>query len=141
MSQPIASASPATATGSHTVRNVIAATIGHGLENYSYGVYALMAGIISGKYFPAEDPTVSMLLTTGTFAASFLARPLGAVVLGAYADRKGRIPAMVVCIRLMFLGSILMALAPTYQSIGMFAPALMLLALLVNGFSYGGEFA
>jgi MFS transporter, MHS family, proline/betaine transporter len=139
--RPAAPAPAAVAKKSSTVRNVIAATIGHGMENYSFTVYALMADLIARKYFPAEDPALSLLLTVATFAGSFLIRPLGAVVLGVYADRKGRIPSLTLSIKLMFIGSILMAFMPTYQTIGVLAPIGMFVALLVKGFSYSGEFA
>jgi len=111
------------------------------MENYSFTVYALMADLIARKYFPAADPALSLLLSVATFAGSFLIRPLGAVVLGVYADRKGRIPSLTLSIKLMFIGSILMAFMPTYQTIGVFAPIGMFVALLVKGFSYSGEFA
>ncbi|WP_020500557.1 MFS transporter [Sciscionella marina] len=124
-----------------TVRDVAAATIGHGMENYAFSVYALMSGVIAEKYFPASNPALSLLASVATFGVSFLIRPFGAIVLGVYADRRGRIPALSLCIKLMFIGTVLMAFMPSYASIGVLAPIGMFLALLIKGFSYGGEFS
>jgi MFS transporter, MHS family, proline/betaine transporter len=100
--------------------------------------------ILCGRYFkrlfPNSDPTISLLLTLGTFGLSFLSRPLGGGVLGAYADRHGRKASLMVSIVLMTLGTLVIALMPTYQSIGILAPAAVLVARLVQGFSAGGEF-
>src|SRR5882757_214305 len=139
MSNPVTPPVPA-APKPRMIRNVIAATIGHGMDNYSFAVYALMAEIISRKFFPTDDPALSLLLSVGTFASSFLIRPVGAIVLGVYADRKGRMPSLTLSIKIMFIGSILMAFMPTYDTIGILAPIGMFIALLVKAFSYSGEY-
>jgi MHS family proline/betaine transporter-like MFS transporter len=119
---------------------VIATSVGNALEWYDIAIYGYFAVYISDAFFPNSDPTISLLLTLGTFGLSFLSRPLGGVILGAYADRHGRKASLMVSIVLMTLGTLVIALMPTYQSIGILAPAAVLVARLVQGFSAGGEF-
>jgi MHS family proline/betaine transporter-like MFS transporter len=92
-------------------------------------------------FFPAADEAVSILVTLGTFGASFLARPVGALFLGAYGDRKGRKKALTLSILLMTVGTGLMTIMPSYGSVGLLAPVLVIAARLLQGFSVGGEFA
>jgi MHS family proline/betaine transporter-like MFS transporter len=127
--------------GARTRAHVIAAaSIGNALEWFDLLIYGYFAVTISRLFFPASDPTVSLLLALGTFGASYLVRPLGAVVLGAYADRAGRKASLTVSILLMMGGTLLMAVMPTYGAIGVLAPAGVLIARLLQGFSVGGEF-
>jgi MHS family proline/betaine transporter-like MFS transporter len=125
------------ATGSR--RAIVAATIGNLLETYDFAVYGFFAIIISRLFFPAGDETVSLLLTVATFGVGFFMRPVGAVVLGTLADRRGRKFALSVTILMMAVGTALIGLAPTYASIGVWAPAIIVLARLIQGFSAGGE--
>ncbi len=118
----------------------IAATIiGNGLEFYDFIVYSYFAAMIGREFFPTESAWLSLLLSVGTFGAGFLTRPLGAVVLGAYADHKGRKPAMTLTILLMALGTGMLGLTPSYAMIGPAAPLIVLAARLIQGFSAGGE--
>lgn len=119
---------------------VIASSIGNALEWFDLIVYGFFAVTIAKLFFPTADETVSLLLTLGTFAVSYLIRPLGAAVLGSYADRVGRKAAMLASIWLMMLGTFLIAVMPTYASIGLLAPLGIFLARLIQGFSAGGEF-
>lgn len=119
---------------------VIASSIGNALEWFDLIVYGFFAVTIAKLFFPATDETVSLLLTLGTFAVSYLIRPLGAAVLGSYADRVGRKAAMLASIWLMMLGTFLIAVMPTYATIGLLAPLGIFLARLIQGFSAGGEF-
>lgn len=119
---------------------VAAASIGNALEWFDLVMYGYLAVTISRLFFPTSDPTVSLLVTFGAFGASYLIRPLGAFVLGAYADSAGRKASMVVSIRLMMIGTFIMAVIPTYQSIGILAPIAVIVARLMQGFSVGGEF-
>jgi MHS family proline/betaine transporter-like MFS transporter len=121
-------------------RLVIAASLGNALEWFDLLVYGYFAVTISKLFFPVADETVSLLLTLGTFGASYLVRPLGAIVLGGYADRAGRKASLVISILLMLVGTFLTAIMPTYASIGIAAPIAILLARLMQGFSVGGEF-
>lgn len=119
---------------------VIASSIGNALEWFDLIVYGFFAMTISKLFFPNTDETVSLLLALGTFAVSYMIRPLGAMVLGSYADRVGRKAAMLASIWLMMLGTFLIAVMPTYAAIGVFAPMGIFLARLIQGFSAGGEF-
>jgi MHS family proline/betaine transporter-like MFS transporter len=121
-------------------RTIVAVSIGNALEWFDIVVYGFLAATIAKLFFPAGNDTVSLLLTFGTFGVSFLMRPLGSVVLGAYADRAGRKRALTLSIGLMTLGTFIIAVAPTYGTIGVAAPAILLAARLLQGFSAGGEF-
>ncbi len=121
-------------------RLVIATSVGNALEWYDIAVYGYFAVYIAKAFFPNSDPTISLLLTLGTFALSFLTRPLGGVILGIYADRHGRKASLMISILLMTLGTLVVALMPAYESIGVAAPIAVLVARLVQGFSAGGEF-
>ncbi len=121
-------------------RAVVAASIGNALEWFDLVVYGFFAVTIAKLFFPTGDDTVSLLLTLGTFGASFVMRPLGAIVLGAYADRVGRKAALTLSIQLMMAGTLIIAVLPTYATIGLAAPLILVCARLLQGFSAGGEF-
>jgi len=121
------------------VTRVIAAIMGNALEFYDFTVYAAFAAMIGRAFFPATNPQIGLLLSVATFGVGFFARPLGGILIGAYADRFGRRPAMTLTIWLMALGSGMIGLLPTYQQIGVLAPLLLVLARLIQGFSAGGE--
>src|SRR5579864_4822084 len=119
-------------------RLIIAASLGNALEFYEILVYGYFAVIIAKVFFPAADEAVSLLVT---FGASFLARPVGAIFLGAYGDRKGRKAALTLSILLMTIGTALMTVMPSYGTLGILSPILVIAARLLQGFSVGGEFA
>ncbi|MBU9172026.1 MFS transporter [Burkholderia gladioli] len=119
---------------------VVAAVIGNWLEFFDFTVYGFFAVLIGKLYFPAGDATTSLLLSVATFAAGFFTRPLGSVLLGVHADRRGRKAALNLTIMLMAIGTGLIAIAPTYAQIGVFAPLIIVFARLLQGFSQGGEF-
>ncbi|MDN8540172.1 MFS transporter [Erwinia sp. BC051422] len=121
-------------------KTLFATCIGNALEWFDIAIYGFFASYIAQAFFPTADPAVSLLLTFGSFGVSFLIRPLGAVVLGAYADRVGRKKALLMSISLMMLGGAIIVLMPAYATIGLAAPVLVLLARLIQGFSAGGEF-
>ncbi|MEX3968052.1 MFS transporter [Paraburkholderia sp. EG286B] len=121
-------------------RIVFSSSIGNALEWFDFLVYGYFAPIIAKQFFPVHDEWLSTLLAVGTFGISFLMRPLGAIVLGVYGDRKGRKAALTLAIALMMAGTLAMAVMPPYASIGIAAPLLILLARLVQGFAVGGEF-
>lgn len=123
---------------SHTMR-VSAAILGNALEFYDFTVYAAFATWLAKAFFPTENPTTGLLLSVATFGVGFVARPLGAIVIGAYADHHGRKPAMTLTIWMMALGSGMIGLLPTYAQIGVLAPILLVFARLLQGFSTGGE--
>jgi MHS family proline/betaine transporter-like MFS transporter len=139
----MASASAAVSGTPHppsTFRILAAASIGNALEWYDILVYGYFAVTISHLFFPNAEPTTALLLTFGTFGVSYLVRPLGALVLGAYSDRKGRRAAMLLSIVIMVIGTALMAVMPTYGMIGILAPIAVLIARLLQGFAVAGEF-
>ena len=132
--------SHAAAEKKNITKLIVATSIGNALEWYDIAVYGYFAVYVSKAFFPNNDPTTSLLLTFGTFGLAFLARPIGGVVLGAYADRHGRKASLMISIVLMTVGTLAIALMPTYESIGILAPIAALTARLVQGFSAGGEF-
>ncbi|MFL6644976.1 MAG: MFS transporter [Paraburkholderia fungorum] len=121
-------------------RIVFSSSVGNALEWFDFLVYGYFATIIAKQFFPMHDEWLSTLLAIATFGISFLMRPLGAIVLGMYGDRKGRKAALTLAIALMMVGTFTMAVMPPYASIGLAAPVLILLARLVQGFAVGGEF-
>jgi MFS transporter, MHS family, proline/betaine transporter len=119
---------------------IVAVSVGNALEWYDISSYGYFAVYVSKAFFPNADPAISLLLTFGTFGLAFLVRPIGGVVLGAYADRHGRKASLMISIVLMTIGTLLIAMMPTYETIGLLAPIAVLAARLVQGFSAGGEF-
>ncbi|CAM4201573.1 MFS transporter [Bordetella muralis] len=133
--------SPATGKASPSAgRLIAAASIGNALEWFDLVVYGFFAATISRLFFPNENETISLLITLGTFGVSFFMRPLGALVLGVYADRVGRRATLTLAIMLMMLGTLMIAVMPTYAAIGIWAPIGIVIARMIQGFSAGGEF-
>src|SRR5580700_4139406 len=122
------------------VRVVVAASIGNALEWFDFLIYGYLALNISKLFFPVGNGTIALLITFATFGLSYVVRPLGAIVIGAYTDRHGRRAGLTLSIGLMMIGTAMMAVMPTYAAIGLGAPALVLVARLLQGFSVGGEF-
>lgn len=139
MSATASELSPVQGAGAAT-RLIVAASLGNALEFYEILVYGYFAVTIAKVFFPAADEAVSILVTLGTFGAAFLARPVGAIFFGDYGDRKGRKRALTLSILLMTIGTGLMTVMPSYGSIGLLAPVLVIAARLLQGFSVGGEF-
>ena len=121
-------------------RALVSTTIGNALEWFDFAVFGLFAGAIGALFFPTGHGTNALLLAFATFGVAFVARPLGGVVFGLVADRHGRKTALVWMIALMAFGTGLIAILPTYAAIGIAAPALLVLARVIQGFSAGGEF-
>ena len=119
---------------------IVATSIGNALEFYDLVVYGYFASTLSKLFFPTTDKTVSLLLTLGSFALSYLARPVGAFVLGSYSDRRGRKASLTLSIAMMTLGTGMVALMPSYATIGVLAPIGIFASRLLQGFSAGGEF-
>lgn len=124
----------------NVTRLVVATSLGNALEWFDISVYAYFAAYLSKAFFPAKDPTTSLLLTFGSFALTFLARPIGGVLLGTYADRHGRKASLLLSIAMMTCGTLAVGLMPTFETIGLLAPLFVILARLLQGFSAGGEF-
>lgn len=121
-------------------RSVLVACSGNVVEWFDFFAYAFAAIHFAAVFFPSGDPTSQLLKTAGIFAAGFLMRPLGAWLFGRLADRRGRRTSMVASIALMGVGSLLLAVLPTPAQVGLWAPALLLFARLLQGLSVGGEY-
>ncbi len=122
------------------LRSILSGSIGNLVEWYDWYAYSAFALYFAPVFFPKVSATAQLLNTAAIFAVGFLMRPLGAGLLGAYADRHGRRAALLLSVQLMAGGSLLIALAPGYARIGVLAPALLLLARLLQGLSVGGEY-
>lgn len=125
-------------------RHVTAAVIGNALEFYDFTTYAFFAVQIGHAFFPSGSGFInsefgSLMASLGTFGAGFLLRPVGGIVIGGYADTRGRRPAMILSFSLMGAAILALALIPSYRSIGIAAPILAVLARLLQGFALGGE--
>ncbi len=118
---------------------VAAAVIGNGLEFYDFTIFALFAKEIGATFFPTRSHFVSLILTLATFGIGFITRPVGSLVIGRFADVKGRRPAMLLSFTLMGTAILGLSLTPSYAAIGVAAPILVLLWRLAQGFALGGE--
>jgi len=118
---------------------ILGASLGNGLEIFDFTVYSFFAAIIGKLYFPSDTAYGSLLMSVAVFGVGFIMRPLGSMVLGAYADKVGRKAAMLMTIILMGVGTALIAFSPTHAQIGVFAPILIVVGRLIQGFAAGGE--
>jgi len=118
---------------------VVATVAGNALEFYDFVTYAFFAVYIGQAFFPSATPMGSLLLSVAAFGVGFFARPVGGVLIGAFADRHGRRSAMLLTITLITLGTLGLAATPSYASIGVAAPIIVVLCRLVQGFALGGE--
>jgi MFS transporter, MHS family, dicarboxylic acid transporter PcaT len=124
----------------HRIFAIMMASSGNLVEWFDFYIYAFGAIYFAPAFFPKSDPTAQLLNTAGVFAAGFLMRPIGGWIFGRIGDRLGRKTSMVSSVLMMCVGSLMIACAPTYSSIGAWAPALLLLARLIQGLSVGGEY-
>jgi MFS family permease len=138
MSTATAAETPAT-TKRFSMKPIVQVGAGNALEIYDFMIYGYYARYIAQTYFPSADEYVSLMLSLMTFAFGFLARPVGAIVLGSYADRHGRRAGLLLALGLMSLGIVAVACTPSYASIGIAAPLIVLLGRLLQGFSAGAE--
>ena len=128
-----------TSASSSKFATVLRVTSGNFMEMFDFFLFGFYASYISKAFFPSGDEFASLMLTFMTFGAGFLMRPLGAIILGAYVDRVGRRQGLIVTLALMALGTMLIAFVPGYATIGLLAPALVLIGRLLQGFSAGVE--
>ncbi len=120
-------------------RSILISTIGNLVEWYDWFVYSIFAVYFSSAFFPESTPLTQLIQTAAIFGIGFLMRPLGAWVFGSYGDKYGRKKSMTISILMMCSGSLMIACAPTYETIGIFSPLLLLIARMLQGFSIGGE--
>ena len=126
--------------GPSLTRVIIAASVGNAMEWFDFLVYGYFAVTIAKVFFPSGDATASLLAALGTFGVSYVVRPIGAIIIGAYTDRAGRRAGLTLSILLMVIGTTMTAVMPGYATLGLAAPILILVARLLQGFSVGGEF-
>jgi MHS family proline/betaine transporter-like MFS transporter len=129
----------ASAPASKSRQAVAAAVAGNVLEWYDFAVYGYVAIYIARKFFPAGDEVTALLSTFLAYGLGFVVRPLGGIVIGRLGDTRGRKFALIITIMLMAVGTVLIGVLPTYESIGILAPLLLVFARLLQGFSAGGE--
>jgi MHS family alpha-ketoglutarate permease-like MFS transporter len=127
-------------TTAQRIKAIVGGSVGNLVEWYDWYAYAAFAIYFSNSFFPDSDLTAQLLNTAGIFAVGFLMRPVGGWLFGSIADKVGRKKAMTLSVLLMSFGSLLIALTPTYDTIGVLAPILLLVARLVQGLSVGGEY-
>lgn len=120
-------------------RAIVSCAVGNFVELFDFMIFGLFAAQLAANFFPGHDPVLSLLSAFATYGVGFLMRPIGAVVIGAYGDRHGRRAALVLTVGFMASATALTGLIPSYAAIGLWAPALLVLCRLVQGFSTGGE--
>ena len=125
---------------SHRLRSIIGGSVGNLVEWYDWYVYSAFSLYFAKAFFPPANQTVQLLNAAAVFAVGFLMRPIGGWLMGRYADRHGRRAALTTSVLLMCAGSLLIAITPSYASIGVAAPALLVIARMMQGLSVGGEY-
>lgn len=129
------------AEAQNRTRVIFASAIGSALEWYDFFIYGMAAALVFGElFFPKSDPTVGTLLAFATFGVGFFARPLGGLVFGHFGDKIGRKPMLVITLLLVGFGTMLIGFLPTYDQIGIWAPILLILLRLIQGFGAGAEY-
>lgn len=127
-------------TTRHRLKSIFGGSVGNLVEWYDWYTYSALSIYFAGVFFPSGNQTTQLLNTAAGFGVGFIMRPVGAFVLGRYADRHGRKPALTLSVILMCLGSLVIAVTPGYATIGIAAPTMLVLARLLQGFSVGGEY-
>ncbi|MBC2678315.1 MULTISPECIES: MFS transporter [Pseudomonas] len=134
-----AASAPPRTTASR-VKSIFSGSVGNMVEWYDWYVYAAFSLYFAQVFFPKDSLNAQLLNTAAIFAVGFLMRPIGGWLMGLYADRKGRKAALMASVLLMCFGSLVIALTPSYETIGIWAPVLLVLARLMQGLSVGGEY-
>ena len=122
------------------LKSIIGGSTGNLVEWYDWYVYSAFTLYFAPHFFPKGDRTAQLLSAAAIFAVGFLMRPIGAWIMGVYADRKGRKAGLTLSVTLMCAGSLLIAVTPGYETIGVMAPTLLVIARLMQGLSVGGEY-
>ncbi|MET3980760.1 MHS family alpha-ketoglutarate permease-like MFS transporter [Mucilaginibacter sp. UYP25] len=131
---------PEPQTTQSRVWSIVGGSLGNLVEWYDWYVYSAFSLYFAGSFFPKGDLTAQLLNTAGIFAIGFLMRPIGGWLMGTYADKRGRKKALTFSVLLMSAGSLIIAITPSYKSIGIAAPILLVLARIIQGLSVGGEY-
>src|SRR5437868_15302998 len=122
-------------------RAVVACLIGNAFEGLDFIVFGMLSFVLSRLYFPTDNEIASLMATLATFGVGYVVRPLGGIFWGLYADKHGRKAALVALSILMAVGTGIIAITPSYATIGVAAPIIIVIARLIEGFSLGGAFA
>ena len=125
---------------SKRLKNIIGGSAGNLVEWFDWYVYAAFALYFAPSFFPKGDQTAQLLQTAAIFAVGFVMRPIGAWLMGIYADHKGRKAGLTLSVSLMCAGSLMIAVAPTHAQVGLLSPAILLIARIIQGLSLGGEY-
>ena len=142
IADPATAKSPARDAGTlHRLKSIFSGSIGNMIEYYDWYVYSAFSLYFAKAFFPGGSQTVQLLNTAAIFAVGFIMRPIGGWIMGRYADRKGRKAALMLSVLAMCFGSLVIGLTPSYATIGVAAPILLVLARLLQGLSLGGEYA
>jgi MFS transporter, MHS family, alpha-ketoglutarate permease len=136
----VASSSSSERIEGKRLRAILVGSVGNLVEWYDFYCYAAFSLYFASSFFPSQDPTAQMMSTAGIFALGFFVRPIGGILFGSIGDRLGRRTALMASVLLMCLGSLIIACAPTYAMVGVYAPILLLMARLLQGLSLGGEY-
>lgn len=137
---PLPATSDRNATVARRIKSIFGGSVGNLVEWYDWYAYSAFALYFAKAFFPAGDATAQLLNTAAVFALGFIMRPVGGWIMGVYADRFGRRAALSLSVLLMCAGSLIIALTPSYATIGLWAPALLVVARLGQGISLGGEY-
>lgn len=124
---------------SRRVRDMLAVNLGNALEWYDWNIYTIFAPVFATQIFHAQDRTSALLATLAVFAVGFVARPVGGYVFGAYADKVGRRRSLFIAMMITALGSLMIAVTPTYEAAGVLASVVLVAARLLQGLAHGGE--
>lgn len=120
--------------------NIFKGSLGNMIEWFDWYVYASFSIYFSAAFFPASNQTAELLSTAAVFAIGFLMRPLGSLIMGQFADKKGRKAALTLSVTIMAAGSLIIAFAPTYAQVGIISPIILVITRMVQGLSLGGEY-
>ena len=130
-----------TQTHRHRLRNIVGGSAGNLVEWYDWYIYAAFSLYFAPVFFPSGDPTSQLMSTAAIFAVGFVMRPIGAWIMGIYADHRGRKAGLTLTVSLMCLGSLTIAFTPTYAAIGPAAPVILTVARMLQGSASGANMA
>lgn len=127
-------------TTKNRIKSIFGGSLGNLIEWYDWYIYSAFSLYFASSFFPQGNLTAQLLRTAAIFAVGFLMRPIGGLLMGIYADKRGRKAALTFSVILMCFGSLMIALAPSYESVGILSPTILVLARLIQGISVGGEY-
>lgn len=131
--------SSSTGQSRHEIKDMIAVNFGNALEWYDWNIYTIFAVVFASQIFKAGNPTSALLSTLAVFAVGFIARPIGGFIFGAVADQVGRKRSLFIAMMVTAVGSLIIAVTPTYDTAGILAPIVLTVARLLQGLAHGGE--